>query len=84
MSTQKLYNRFHVGKNGIRVGDFQKMVFFPNIQLKAVVNRLHLFQNLPDHRVRIIARKKKTCSKFSIVYYLQICMHDYTFCYYHC
>ena len=52
MSTQKLYNRFHVGKNGIRVGDFQKMVFFPNIQLKAVVNRLPLFQNLSDHTNR--------------------------------
>ena len=26
--TRKLYNRFHVGKNGIRVGSFQKTVFF--------------------------------------------------------
>ena len=32
----------------------------------------------------IIAGKKKTCSKFSEVYYLQICIRYYTFCYYHC
>ena len=31
----------------------------------------------------ITAGKKKTCSKFSKVYYLQICI-CYTFCYYHC
>ena len=28
MPTGKLYNRFHVGKNGIRVGNFQKILFF--------------------------------------------------------
>ena len=26
--TQKLHNRFQAGKNEIRVGDFQKIVFF--------------------------------------------------------
>ena len=90
MPTRKLYNRFHVGKNGIRVGDFQK----------GVANRLPLFQNLSNHTNRssmgndnrkikhylkkIRALKKKTCSKFSKVYYLQIGIHYYTFCYYHC
>ena len=28
MPTRKLHYRFHVGKNGIRVGNFQKIVFF--------------------------------------------------------
>ena len=28
MPTQKLYYRFHVGKNGIHVSSFQKIVFF--------------------------------------------------------
>ena len=27
MLTGKFYNQFHVGKNGIRVGNFQKIVF---------------------------------------------------------
>ena len=28
MVTRKMFNRFHVGKNGIRVGNFQIIVFF--------------------------------------------------------
>ena len=28
MPTWKFYNQFHVGKNEIRVGNFQKFVFF--------------------------------------------------------
>ena len=31
MLTQKLYNRFHIGKNGIRIGHFQKIVFFQRL-----------------------------------------------------
>ena len=30
------------------------------------------------------AFKRKTCSKFSKVYYLQNYIRYYTFCYYHC
>ena len=30
------------------------------------------------------AFEKKTCSKFSKLYYLRICIGCYTFCYYHC
>ena len=33
MLTQKLCNRFHIGKNGIRIGTFFKKCIFPNIQL---------------------------------------------------
>ena len=51
MPTRKFYNQFHVGKNEIRVGNFQKIVF-PNIQLKGVVNRLPPFKNLSDHKNR--------------------------------
>ena len=43
---RKLYYRFHVGKNGIPVGSFQKIVFFPNNQLKGAVDRLRPFENL--------------------------------------
>ena len=42
MLMQKLYNRFHIGKNGIRVS---KNCIFSNIQLKGVVNRLPPFKN---------------------------------------
>ena len=86
MPTRKLYNRFHVGKNGIRVGDFQK----------GVANRLPICltiqiglqwgndnRKIQHYLKRVRALKKKTCSKFSKVYYLQIGIH-YTFCYYHC
>ena len=31
MPTQKLYYRFHVGKNGIRIGKFKKIVFFQKV-----------------------------------------------------
>ena len=45
-----MYNRFHVGKNGIRVGKCT----FPNIQLKDVVNRLPPFKDLYDHTNRFL------------------------------
>ena len=32
MSMRKLYNQFQVGKNGIRVSNFQKKCIFPNIR----------------------------------------------------
>ena len=54
MPTRKLYYQFHVGKNGIRVGSFQKIVFFPNIRLKGVINRLLPFKNLSDHTNRFL------------------------------
>ena len=54
MPTQKLYNGFHVSKNGIHVGNFQKNCIFPNVQLKGVVNRLPLFKNLSDHTNRFL------------------------------
>ena len=31
MPTQKLYDRFHVGKSGIHIGNFQKIVFFQRL-----------------------------------------------------
>ena len=40
----------------------------------------------PPKKVFLInfkAFKKKTCSKFSKVFYLQNCIGYYTFCYYH-
>ena len=40
MPMQNMHNQFHVGKNEIRVGNFQKKCIFPNIQIKDVVNRL--------------------------------------------
>ena len=45
------------GKNGIHVGNFQKIVFFPNIQLKGVVNKLPPFKNLPDHTNKFLMRE---------------------------
>ena len=54
MPTRKLHYRFHVGKDGTRVGSFQKIVIFPNIQLKVVVNRLPPFNNLFDHTNRFL------------------------------
>ena len=50
----KLYYRFHVGKNGTRVGSFQKIVILPNIKLKVAVNRLPPFNNLSDHTNRFL------------------------------
>ena len=49
MLTQKLYNGFHISKNGIRISNFQKSFIFLNIQLKGVVNRLPPLKNLSDH-----------------------------------
>ena len=53
--TRKLYNRFHVGKNGIHLGNFQNCIF-PNIQLKVLVNRLPPFKNLYDQTNRPLMR----------------------------
>ena len=90
MPTRKLYNRFHVGKNGIRVGDFQKGVAKDYLYSKICLTIKIGLQWGNDNRKikhylkKIRALKKKTCSKFSKVYYLQIGIHYYTFCYYHC
>ena len=53
MLARKLYNRFHVAKNGIRVADFQKM-YFPKYSIKYVVNRLPPFKNSYDHTNRFL------------------------------
>ena len=52
MMVQKLYNRFHVGKSRIHVGNFEKNIFFQ--VLKDVVNRLPPFKNLSDHANRFL------------------------------
>ena len=52
MPIRKLYDRFHVSKNEIRVGNFQRIVLFLNIQLKGVVNRLPPSKILSDHTNR--------------------------------
>ena len=52
MPMQKLYDQFHVSKNGVHVDNFEKLVFFPNIQLQGVVNRLAPFKILSDHTSR--------------------------------
>ena len=49
MPMRNLYYRFHLGKNGIREGNFQKIVFFQIFNKKGVVNRLPRFKNLSDH-----------------------------------
>ena len=52
MPMQKLYNRFHVNKNGIHIGNFQKNFIFPIIQLEGVVNRFPPFKNLSNYTNR--------------------------------
>ena len=54
MPTRKMYNRFHVGKNGIRLSNLKEKFFFPNIQPKDVVNKLPPLKNLYDHTNRFL------------------------------
>ena len=49
-----MYNRFHVGKNGIRLSNLKEKTFFPNIQPKDVVNKLPPLKNLYDHTNRFL------------------------------
>ena len=53
MPTRKLYNRFHVGKNEICVGNFQKDIF-SKYSIKYVGNRLPPFKNLSNHTNRFL------------------------------
>ena len=65
MLKQKLYNQFHVSKNGIRVGNFQKKNIFPNIQLKYVVNR---YKKMYDHTNKFLMGNDDSKIKHYITY----------------
>ena len=54
MPTRKSYNRFHFGKNGIRVVNFQKIVFSKYSIKLSVVNRLPPFKNFSDQTNRFL------------------------------
>ena len=53
--------------------------------VKYVENSQKNWDNIKkQNKKKIKAFKKKTCSKFTKVYYLQNYIRYYTFCYYHC
>ena len=45
---------------------------------------IHITSKPPAKKMFLKLLRKKTCSKFSKVYYLQKCIRYYRFCYYHC
>ena len=57
------------------------------VTVKYVENSQKNWGNIKNQKKKqknIKAFKKKTCSKFTKVYYLQNYICYYTFCYYHC